>query len=255
MKVYSINNQNVFSIKTQNFMGQANIPLALPCPADKYEQCFDYIESSRTKAFEELAEVKFKRAISPYRAILALLNSEDTNITKALLYKMRTPDELEGMALDASASEFLRGLKVKKLIGLGASALAFETEDGKILKLTSRKHYPNRRKPDFFDVPIIKQGKSCRTYYYLEEKLSQDDLSQSELKKFVKEIEEKGYILRDIHHYTCELDGYMIKPEQFGRAKDGKIYLIDPECVLKPKKPLISFKNIINAIKHLLKIK
>lgn len=255
MRILPINIYNKDCSQVQSFRGEKNINTTstLYSSGDEFFNC---ISSSILKKHNELAEVIFKTPISPYRAIWALAKSSDPNVSQALFHKMHTPDELEEMAFDISASDFLRDIKVKKLIGLGAYAFAFETEDGKILKITNGNHFHNKRKPDFFDIPIIHQGRMCRTYYYLEDKLSQDDLTQEELKNLVKQIEEKGYILRDVYYSSRygEISD-KVKPEQFGRAKDGKIYLLDAGCVFPPDKPLIDIKSIIGKLKRLIKLK
>ena len=214
-------------------------------PRDSFCKRVDYVLCSKSKRFGELDFVNFKTSISPAKALLSLLYSTDKNITDALLYKMHSPDELEWMSLDVASDDYLSTLKVKKLVGLGAKAFVFELDDGKILKLTSGSHFPNRRKPDFFDTPIIKQGRSCRTYYYVEEKMTQNEITQEELKKFIKQIETKGYTFRD-HFYSDEKDKInpKIRIEQFGKSKDGQLYLLDPECAIAHKKQLAVMKFI-----------
>ena len=255
MRISALNAYNTKSYISSVFRGENN-SISQSKILYSGNDFFDCISSSKIKDFHEIAEVNFKTPVTPYRAIWALAKSSDKNISQALLFKMHPYEELQEMAFDISSSEFLRDLKVKKLVGLGAFAFAFETDDGKILKITNGNHFPNRRKPDFFDVPIIQQGKACRTYYYIEDKLSQDDLSQDELKNLVKQIEERGYSLRDIYYTT--LDGEClnkIKPEQFGRAKDGKIYLLDAGCAFPPEKPLINVKAFIKKLMQIFKIK
>lgn len=212
---------------------------------DSFCKKVDYILCSKSKRFGELDIVVFKTSISPAKGLLSLLYSTDKNITNALLYKMHTPDELVWMALDVASDDYLSTLKVTKLVGLGSKAFVFELNDGKLLKLTNGSHFPNRRKPDFFDVPIIKQGRSCRTYYYIEEKMNQKEITQEELKKFIKQIEEKGYTFRD-HFYSDEKSkkNPQIRIEQFGKSKDGKLYLLDPECAIAIKKQFSAIKTI-----------
>lgn len=216
---------------------------------DSFCKKVDYILCSKSKRFGELDIVVFKTLISPAKGLLSLLYSADKNITNALLYKMHTPDELVWMALDVASDDYLSTLKVKKLVGLGAKAFVFELDDGKILKLTNGSHFPNKRKPDFFDVPIIKQGRSCRTYYYIEEKMNQKGLSQEKLNNFIKLVEEKGYTFRD--HFHSNEKGKInpkLRFEQFGISKDGQLYLLDPECAIAPKKQLVFMKFIKNKL-------
>ncbi len=223
--------------------------------SDSFCKKVDYILCSKSRRFGELDIVVFKTSISPAKGLLSLLYSTDKNITNALLYKMHTPDELVWMALDVASDDYLSTLKVTKLVGLGSKAFVFELNDGKILKLTNGSHFPNRRKPDFFDVPIIKQGRSCRTYYYIEEKMNQKGLSQEKLQNFIKMVEEKGYTFRD-HFHSNEKDKInpKIRTEQFGISKNGQLYLLDPECALAPKKQLAAIKFIKDKFTKIFKV-
>lgn len=232
-------------IKPLNFRGQNSTKEICKNKKDCFVRKYDYVLCSQNNKFGELDYVDFKMPITPAKAVLSLLYSSDKNITDALLYKMHTPDELELMSLDVASDDYLSTLKVKKMVGLGAKAFVFELDDGKILKLTNGSHFPNKRKPDFFDVPIIKQGRSCRTYYYIEEKMNQKEITQEELKKFIKQIEEKGYTFRD-HFYSDEKSkkNPQIRIEQFGKSKDGKLYLLDPECAIAIKKQFSAIKTI-----------
>ena len=210
---------------------------------DKFEK--DNILSAKFSKNGCLEKIEYKTFLTPAKAILSLVNTNNDNIIQSLLYHMHTSDELEEMALDVASDDFLKSLNIKKLIGLGAFSLVFEMDNGKILKLTNGEHYPNKRKPDFFDLPVEKRGKSCRTCYYIEEKISQDNITQVELKEFVKKIEEKGYFLRDYLNFEPNYDdnlNFKIRIDQFGKTKDGKLYLIDPGCVLPPKKSYRYFK-------------
>lgn len=123
--------------------------------------------------------------------------------------------------------------KIKSLIGYGKSALVFETDNGEIIKITRGDHF-NGREPADFDLPIIKSGKITddgKFYYYIEDKVSQDKLTQAELHKFVKHIKNSGFYLRDYREEGLPFGN--INCTQFGKDANGKIYLIDPECAEK----------------------
>lgn len=71
----------------------------------------------------------------------------------------------------------------------------------------------------------------------MEEKVSQNDITQKELKELCANIISQGYTLKD---YILDLDEnaeMIIKTQQFGRAKNGKIYLIDLGCAIAPYRP------------------
>ena len=90
------------------------------------------------------------------------------------------------------------------------------------------------------------------TYYYLQEKITQDDLAQDELRSFVKNIKKQGYKMKDyLLHYTPENVDETIRTDQFGRAGNGKIYLIDPGCAI-PSKELHNTDSL-NIVKKALK--
>ena len=235
MKINPINYLKINQNSNINFKSKIKENIKFSNFHDSFESNLDNVFSVKVKRLGSV-ECDYKVPIYLNKAISFLANSSDTIIQRALLYKMHTIDELEGMILDISSDDFLRNIKIKKLLDLGAFALVFETEDGKILKLTKGNHYPNGRKPDFFDLPIKKQGKCCRTYYYLEDKITNDNITQDELKMFVKKIEEKGYIMKDyLDNIFSDCVNPKIRVEQFGKTRDGILYLVDPGCVLAPR--------------------
>ena len=118
-----------------------------------------------------------------------------------------------------------------KNVGRGSSAVVFETSDGNILKLTETNHFPLNRPVQSFDVPIYKHGKAGKIHYYVEEKLFQHGLSEgfvSIMKDMIKAAGLRPYDL---------LDGDVF---QLGMSKEGKLYLLDPECA--------KYKTIFHAI-------
>ncbi len=254
MKIHNIDNFNI-NFKQIPKIEEKNLRPNQDNNTDCFKNSFDNILYSENERYHGLKVVVFKKPITPSDAILSLAYSKDKNIQEALFYKLHMMDELEEMAADISTDRFLRDLKVTKLVGIGAFALVFETENGDILKLTGSNHFPNNRKPDFFDIPIKKQGKICRTHYYIEDKVSQKDITQEEIQELIKQIEESGYTLKD-YKYTSTAYGEQnkIKTEQFGKTADGKLYLIDPGCALAPEKPLIDIKSIKEKIKKIFRI-
>ena len=250
-----INNFNINFKQKPNSLDKNSNSTCKNNNSDKFCNTYNNILYSKNGNHHGLELVVFKKPISPIEAILSLAYSDDKNIKEALFYKMHMIEELEEMAADISTDKFLKNLKVTKLIGIGAFALVFETENGDILKLTGSNHFPYNRKPDFFDIPIKKQGKICRTYYYIEEKVSQENITQDEIQALIEKIEKSGYILKDHKYNSIENNTQQeFKTKQFGKTKEGKLYLIDPGCALPPEKPLIDIKNIKEKIKRIFRI-
>ena len=119
-----------------------------------------------------------------------------------------------------SKNEELASMQVSKLIAEGSRTLVFETPTGDVLKLCDGNHFPLNRPQEKFDVPIFKKGKVGSLYYYLEEKLSQRNMSEGFVETVIDWIKEKGYKPYDIKNNIA----------QVGISKDGKLYLLDPEC-------------------------
>ena len=114
--------------------------------------------------------------------------------------------------------------KITQLVGNGANAFAFLMEDGRVLKITNCNHF--RRKHEDFDIPVYEKGNLPNKYfndlhYYIEQYANPENVSEDEIKEVVERIKKKGYATVDI------------SPRQFGKASDGKVYLLDPECAYK----------------------
>ena len=140
---------------------------------------------------------------------------------------------------NVSKNEELSNIKVSKYLGRGSSAVVFETSDGNILKLTETNHFPLNRPVQSFDVTIYKHGKAGKIHYYFEEKLFQHGLSEgfvSIMKDMIKAAGLRPYDL---------LDGDVF---QLGMSKEGKLYLLDPECA----KYKTIFHEIFDKMKRLL---
>lgn len=84
-----------------------------------------------------------------------------------------------------------------------------------------------RNKTEDFDAQVLKKGTIKKQYfYYIQKKYSKKGVTQHDVDLMEKKILSKGYIANDLYE------------GQIGKDKDGKIYLIDPECAVDPaKKP------------------
>ena len=125
---------------------------------------------------------------------------------------------------------------IKKVVGNGSFAWAFETMDGDILKLSAGSHFPQGRPQEKFDVPIKKQGKIGKIHYYLEEKLFQHNMPDYFTELVMEKIKKAGYRVTDLA--TGDI-------HQIGMSKNGELYLLDPECA--------KFKTIFHALWHKIK--
>ncbi len=178
------------------------------------------------------------------RSIKLVYNSEMRYITgfeyrrpvklKKALYDVISQKELkEGIVGEkVTIQRFLKDLqekqvqkilerKVVSLRGYGSSAVAFETADGKIIKLTDGNHFPLNRPHAIFDVPVFKRGNSGSTYFYIEEKLYQHNMPLYWVETVKDMIKSDGYRAVDI--YDCDT-------HQIGISQNGRVYLVDPEC-------------------------
>ena len=171
-------------------------------------------------------------------AFFKLSTTKDRYLADQMLIRLHTPEQLYNIGTQLIRSSDIANIQVKELVGVGNFAFAFETTDSKILKISDRNHFPFDRTPADFDLPIEKQGNfgsERKFYYYIEERVSQDNLPQEELRALVNRIEAEGYLMRDhlrgyAMDYSRNKNEQQIKASQFGRARDGKIYLIDPGC-------------------------
>lgn len=140
-------------------------------------------------------------------------------------------DDYDDYINNIEKSPELAETKISKRIGSGSSAIVYETEDGDVLKLTKFQHYPIFRPQEDFDVPIKKHGKSGRIHYYFEEKLFQHNLNEGFVRLIKDMIIDKGYRIHDLGDFDIH---------QIGMTKDGKLYLLDPECA--------RFKTVFHAL-------
>ena len=164
---------------------------------------------------------------------------QDPFMQARFLAHLHSPEEVKEISSLLDKNPEIGNIKVKSLIGLGVFAYVFETEDGFALKITEGPHFKDNRPPADFDFPILKSGKLAKNniyYYFFEEIAKQDNLKASEILDLIKSIKSQGYEMRD---YT--LWGGGLNYKQFGRASDGKVYLLDPGCAIVNK--------ILNLIK------
>lgn len=205
------------------------------------------------KKKNRLKSIEFKNPI-PINEAFNKLSQSDPYLLNEFLLNLHSSGELKELGNILSTHEIGK-TKVKGLAGMGAFAMSFTTEDGKILKITDIEHFPGNRTPADFDIPIFKHGKigskHQHYHYYLEEFATQDDITQAEIRELVKHIKALGYKMKDyLTHYDDTYENNSYRTEQFGRAKNGKIYLIDPGCAIETDEVFIGNKNF--SFKHLL---
>lgn len=217
--------------------------------ADIFESANSLIKSCKIDKGLYLREIVFSKPLHAAEALNSIIQSDRSLMKNILLREMHPMSELISMRDDLVNVKSLNSHKVQKLCGLGAFAFVFETENGDILKITQGSHFPQERKPDDFDLPIRQQGKSNRTFYYLEDKVTQDSITQEELNDFVDYIKRKGYEMRDYRIHGDDFhESNIINIKQFGKTKDGKLYLIDPGCALSSSKYVNEIHDIVQRI-------
>ncbi len=169
--------------------------------------------------------------------------SSDKKVIRILsCYKYYVMKTLGQIQEDLSNSKKLKNLKVNGMIDFGQTAFVFETNDGDILKITSRDHFLGRQ-PQNFDLSVKEYDEAFPKsfcHYYVEEKISKD-VASKDLYSLVEKIKKQGYKIVDF------------RSEQFGKTKDGKVVLIDPECARKSGL-LGLFKYKLEKIKSYLRI-
>ncbi len=171
----------------------------------------------------------YRRPVTLKKALIDIRNRDELN--EGVLAEK---DTIERFIRDLQANKRIKKIlqrKVIKLAGYGSSAAAFETADGKIIKITDGNHIPMNRPLSCFDVPVFKQGKSGRTHFYLEEKLYQHQMPQYWVDTVRDMIKNQGFKPFDL--YDCDT-------HQIGISAKGRIYLLDPECA--------RYKTIFHAI-------
>lgn len=180
-----------------------------------------------------LKSIRFEKTISIIDALKLFIESPDIldDFSKLKIYSPKKDIEL--LIREINGSEKLKNKQTNNLIGCGYSSYVFDIGDDKVLKFTLGDHF-NGRKPEFFDLPVQEGGKIAQDsshYYYIEEKVSHDNITDSDIKIMEAQAGILDYLLLDCHSYR-----------QFGRTKDGHLYLIDPECA--EKKPNLWQKTL-----------
>lgn len=231
MQVLRVQQSNIY--KNYSVRNSVNFKSTEP-DSFKGRLYYDAVDSVELTPNTRLKSISFKDGTDVDKALGSMAYTQNRYLEKLLVGRLHPPEELQAVHRDIIQVENIKNLKIKSLLSMGRTALVFETADGRILKVSPYNHFPAGRKPDEFDLPAF-SGNSGYTHYYLQEKVSQENLSQAELKEFVDTIKQRGYYLKDYTIKKTSGDaiielGEEINPAQFGRAKNGKIYLIDPEC-------------------------
>lgn len=174
----------------------------------------------------DVTNITYPQAVELKSVLKDLLEAENifTGVlgNKKALYKILKNTE---------NNDKLKNQKVVKMLGVGNSAICFETDDGKVLKITDGNHFPMNRAVQPFDVLIYSKIKSKSVHFYFEEKLNQYNMPDGFVQMLKDEIKAKGYRTYDL--YDTDL-------HQIGISKQGKLYLLDPECA--------KYKTIFHAI-------
>lgn len=210
----------------------------------------NYIEKVVTNKKGKIQSIIYKNPLSVLNIFKKMENPKDIFATQRYYAHLHSEEEIVRIRKALEHNNEIGMINVKSLIGYGAFAFVFETIEGLVLKITDGEHFPYGRKPENFDLPIIKSGKispNDRLYYYVEEKVRQDNMTDTEIFDLVNYIKSKGYFLRDYLMDSANEDNpnTVINYKQFGRASDGKIYLIDPGCVVGRN---VSTNNIKNCV-------
>ena len=178
--------------------------------------------------------LSFKKPVLISDALKFLANTKEHIVASSLEVLFHPSVEFKELAEEISKNEKLKNVKVSSLLGFGAYSLAFETTKGEVLKISDGNQFRNNRNVEWFDLPIREQGRlGEKHYYYFEEKVNSDVLTEGEIREFIREIRKDGF---DVIDYTYKFSTHDnlsgdFKKEQFGKSKDGRIYLVDPGCI------------------------
>ncbi len=154
--------------------------------------------------------------------------------------KNRKYDKLYGVGSDkkfiqnlsqALKNSELKDLKIVQIVGVGTSAIAFEQEDGNVIKFAQNHRFNLKRPHESFDVPVLNQGKIGKFRYFVEEKCYTNDLPFEFTEIIREQIIKAGYRCRDIEEGSTH---------QIGISAKGKLYLLDAECA--------RYKTIFHAL-------
>ena len=161
----------------------------------------------------------YGRPVSLKRALINV--RDDQNINEGIIADKNVINRFITDLQDSKKTKKILNRKIIKLVGYGSCAAAFETADGKIIKITDGNHIPMNRSLEFFDVPVFKKGKSGKTHFYVEEKLYQHAMPEYWVGVIKDAIRRSGYRTSDLYEHDMH---------QIGISKKGRLYLLDAEC-------------------------
>ena len=223
-----------------NFSIKIFMPLyALSKPLQKtaeIQKCCINTSVDKTYNGDIIKSIKFEKPISIIDALNLFAERSDILNDFSRLKDYSPLKDIKRLIKEISTFDKLKNKKTNSLIGCGYSSYVFDIGDNKVLKFTCGDHFRGR-KPEFFDLPIQESGKITEEgihYYYIEEKVSHDNITDNDIQMMTAQAKCLNYLLLDCH-----------STRQFGRTKDGHIRLIDPECA--EKKPNF-WKRFINFI-------
>lgn len=134
-------------------------------------------------------------------------------------------DEFKLLAFAEAFSPRFANMKFTKFLGSGRSALALENENGHVVKLCDNDHFLLRKGEEDFDAHVFRKGNIRRRYfYYIQEKCTNNGITEKHVDEMECKILKKGYIVDDLYI------------GQIGFNKDGKLCLVDPECAIDEEK-------------------
>ena len=216
----------------------------------------DILELENVKALilhdnKELKRITYSQPTTVLKAFKHLLSSKLYQIRNEFDSGHHSPHEIKKIIKDLKSTPEISSIMISGLYALGAYAYVFQTtNEDVLLKITTYNHFPENRPIEDFDAPVYEQGKMrYGTHYYLTEKLSQNNITQKEILDLCNDITERGFTLQDVH--TPFLNKFLVR--QFGKDKNGKLYLCDPGCALQPQNQLSLIGRIKRTIKELIR--
>lgn len=257
MNINGINSIKYYNIYPRiSFHGQVYNPKK-NC-ADSFYKNDEFINEITTTQSKHIKSITFKKPFGVSEVLKRLSHTKNKFLADEFLLKLHPLEQLSDMA-EVLSTDSIGKIKVSSIVGIGAFSVVFKTTDNKILKITDVEHFPNNRKPADFDLPIIKKGKlskdNMQFYYYIEDEVTQSNITQKEIRQLVNHIKSLGYKMKDylVHFDNNEVNG-RFKIEQFGKDKNGRLYLIDPGCAIETSNVFktdrkYSFKKFLNLLK------
>ena len=209
------------NIQSSEFSGIKNLESDIFVPQNTLKRPTEFgtVSYLKDNSFEEL---RFKKPLTLAQALDTVQNADDK------YHLCRYGVVKSGFTLNEFKESFemrFKNMKFTGFLGSGYSALALENQDGNIVKLCTDDHFAMRNKTEDFDAQVLKKGTIKKQYfYYIQKKYSKKGITQKDVDLMEKKILSKGYIANDLYE------------GQIGKDKDGKIYLIDPECAVDPAK-------------------